>query len=265
MKTKRIVVLRFDRNPLVCRSRVALLRKLNPGVPVCGIFGGEAGYKGSAFRAGGKTVLGLDSFYWSRRSGQWNWNNGDLALAAWYREVGWRMDFEVAHLIEWDLLLLESLELLYASVPKDAIGLTAFTPISEIERDWRWLKQPDASREWDQLLSFARSRWGYDQVPHACWGVAPSLPRSFLEQYAATDPPDLCHDELRLPLFAQILGFPILDTGFRRQWLDRGEDSFFNNEAREIERGAILAELAKPNGRRVFHPVRFVFGRSQQG
>jgi hypothetical protein len=265
LKTKRIIVLRFDRHPQVCRSRVALLRRLNPGVPICGIFGGGKGYKQAAFRLGGRFFLGLDDFYRSRRGGTWNWRNGDLALAAWYRDVGWRMDFEVAHFIEWDILLLESLERLHAAVPKDAVGLTAFTSISAIERDWQWLKQPDARREWEQLLSYARTTWGYDEVPHACWGAAPSLPRSFLERYAAIDPPELCHDELRLPLFAQILGFPIADTGFRHRWHDREEDRFFNLLPRAIERNAIVDELGKPDGRRVFHPVRFVFNDFQAG
>jgi hypothetical protein len=242
----------------VCRSRVALLRKLNPGVPVCGIFGGERGYRQAGFRLGSRSFLRLDSFYRSRRSGPWNWKNGDLALAEWYRDVGCRMDFEVAHDVQWDLLLLDSLERLYARVPDGAVGLTALTPISAIEHDWVWLQRPDDRRQWELLLSYAREGWGYNGVPHACWGTAPCFPRSFLEQYAAINPPELCHDELRLPLFAQILGFPIADTGFRRQWHDPDEDRFFNLHGREIERSAIIAELAKLDGRRAFHPVRKV-------
>jgi hypothetical protein len=169
------------------------------------------------------------------------------------------MDFDVAHFIEWDLLLLDSLERLYASVPDGAVGLTAFTPISVIEHDWSWLQGSDERRQWEQLLAYARTAWSYDGVPHACSGVGPCFPRSFLARYAAIDPPHLCHDELRLPLFAQILGFSIADTGLRRQWHDRGEDRFFNTSAREIELGSVLAELAKADGRRAFHPARFVF------
>jgi hypothetical protein len=253
---KRIIVFRFDRNPLICRGRVALLRALNPGVPLCGLFGGEAGYRQAAFRLGGKSVLGLDSFYWSRQTGRWNWKNGDLALAAWYRDVGCRMHFDVAHLVEWDLVLLDSLERLYGRVPAGAVGLTALIPVSQIEHDWEWLQQPDDRQEWERLLAYARAIWGYDQVPHACVGVGPCFPRSFLARYAAIDPPEICHDELRLPLFAQALGFPIVDTGFRHRWRDRDEDRFFNAGALEIEPSTIMAELAEEDGRRAFHPVR---------
>jgi hypothetical protein len=31
---------------------------------------------------------------------RWNWKNGDLALAAWYRDVGYRIDFDIAQLVE---------------------------------------------------------------------------------------------------------------------------------------------------------------------
>jgi hypothetical protein len=244
---------------------VALLRKLNPGVPICGLFGGEKGYKQAAFRLGGRFFLGLDDFYWSRQSGHWNWKNGDLALAAWYRDVGCRMEWDVLHEIQWDLLFLDPLDRLYASVAEGAVGLTALTPVSAIEHDWSWLQRTDARRDWEQLLTYARTEWGYDETPHACWGPGVSLPRSFLARYAAIDPPELCHDELRLPLFAQILRFPIADTGFRHQWHDRKEDRFFNLLSHAIERRAIVAELAKPDGRRAFHPVHFAFSDIPSG
>lgn len=253
---KRIILFRFDRNPLVCRARVALLRELNPGVSVCGIFGGEQGYRHTAFRLGGKTFLHLDSLYCSPRPGRWSWINLDLALAAWYRDVGFRTDFDTAHVVEWDLFLLDSLERVYADVPQGAVGLTALTPISSIEHDWDWLQRPDNLRQWEELLGYARDVWGYDGVPHACIGPGPCLPRSFLAEYAAIDAPELCSDELRFPLFAQILGFPIADTGFRRSWRDADEDRFFNSIGRPIEPATISAELRKPNGRRAFHPVR---------
>jgi hypothetical protein len=154
---------------------------------------------------------------------------------------------------------LDSLERVYASVPEGALGLTAVAPLSVVDRDWEWLQRPDYRREWEELLSYARGAWAYEGVPHACWGTGQCFPRSFLAQYAQIDPPRLGHDELRVPLFAQILGFPIVDTGFRRHWWDRDEDRFFNLRGREIELSTISSELAKPEGRRAFHPVRAVF------
>jgi hypothetical protein len=259
LKPRRIILFRFDRNPLVCRSRVALLRRLNPGVPLFGVLGAERGFRHFGFRLGSKRFLRLDGFYWSRERGRWNWKHGDLVFAAWYRDVGYRIEFDIAHVIEWDLLLLEPLERLYESVPEGAVGLTALTPLSAIEHDWDWMQRTDDRRQWEELLAYARETWDYDQVPYACWGPGSCLPRSFLERYAAIDAPVLAHDELRLPLFGQMLGFPLVDTRFRLSWGDSREDRFFNLASVEIEQEVIMRELAKPDGRRAFHPVRHVW------
>jgi hypothetical protein len=254
--TKRIILFRFSRDPLVCRNHVALLRQLNPGVPVCGLFGGDSGYKRWAFRTGSKRLLALDALYSSPHAGAWNWKNSDLLVAAWYREAGHLFDFEVAHLVEWDLLVLEPLERAYADVPTGAVGLTALTKLSLVEERWRWTQQAADRIEWELLLELVRNRWGYDDVPHACLGPGPCLPRAFLEQYANLDPPALSVDELRYPLFAQILRFPLVATSFRRRWWDEEEDGYFNVGGREIDTRMIVDELANEHGRRVFHPVR---------
>lgn len=255
MSATRLIAFRFDRNPMVCRARVEMLRRFNPGVAVHGLYGGGAGYRGAAFRAGGKRLLRLDGLYVSRRSGRWNWKNGDLVLLDWFRDIGHRLVFDVVHFIEWDLLLLDPLDRLYASVPPDAVGLTAYTPVAEIGNAWRWVHEPVERQEWEQLLGYARARFGYDGTQHGCLGVGPCFPRSFLADYAAANPPDLGNDELRLPLFAELLGYAVADTGFRRRWHDPDEDQFFNATGRPVAPETVTAELAKPDGRRAFHPV----------
>jgi hypothetical protein len=248
----RAVLFRFHKAPTVCRSRVALLRKLNPGVPIYGLFGGPRRMPHLVLRR----VVGVDGVQSSSQSARWNWQHSDLAVAAWFREVGRRLSFDVLHFVEWDLLLLEPLESLYASVPEGAVGLTALTPISELERDWTWLKREANRREWEALLARAHGDWNYDGKPYGCLGGGSCFPRSFLEAYAAIDPPLLCNDELRLPLFAQILGFPLADTRLRSAWRGEREHAFFHFRAPEIEVETIRTELAKPDGARAFHPVR---------
>ncbi|MGW3093116.1 hypothetical protein ACWDCC_06665 [Streptomyces sp. NPDC001102] len=256
MGIERAVVFRFHRDPLVARARVRLLRRLNPGVPVYGLFGGAGGVRGAAFRLAGGPLLGLDALYTSRHSGAWNWKNGDLVLLDWYRDVGRRLSFDVLHLVEWDLLLADSLERIYAGVPPDAVGLTAWTPQSDVGDDWRWLGGREEAGEWRRLLTRARTDFGYDGTPYACLGIGPCFPRAFLDDYAAADPPDLGNDELRYPLFAQLLGYSVVDTGFRRGWHSPGEDRYFNATGQNISPGVVAAELASPEGRRAFHPVR---------
>ncbi len=200
--------------------------------------------------------MGLDALFVSREGARWNWQHSDLVLAAWYREVGSALDFDVVHLIEWDLLLLEPLESLYASVPHGAVGLTALTPTPELEREWTWLRDDEPRQEWERLLECVRVGWGYDGTPYGCLGPGPCFPRAFLEAYAGIDPPVLCNDELRIPLFAQIFGFPLTDTRLRSPWRGEREHPFFHFRGREVEVSVIQAELARPHGWRAFHPVR---------
>lgn len=258
MPPTRIVVFRFDRDPLVCRDKIQWLRLYNPGIKIFGLYGGPFGYRRAAFVSMGRRFLGLDHLYCSPHAGRWNWKNGDLALGNWFERVGRHEDFDVLHFIEWDLLMLDSLDHLYAHVPQDALGLTTVTPLSEVEAEWEWMTRKDARAEWDQLLSYARKEWAYDATPSVCLAGAASLPRSFLERYAHTYVPALCHDEIRLPLFAQAHGFPIVDTGFRSSW-DDSEDRLFNLQDVGVESSAIAAECDDPSGRRVFHPVRSIW------
>jgi hypothetical protein len=231
---------------------VALLRSLNPDVSIHGMFGGTS----TTLRLGAKALLGLDGLYVSRKDPRWNWQHGDLVLSEWYRHVGAAIPFDVVHVVEWDLLLLEPLDSLYAAVPVGAVGLTALTPVSELAQEWTWLRRDANRREWEQLLARASDEWGYAGVPYGCVAPGACFPRAFVEEYAQVAPPELCHDELRLPLFAQILGFPIADTRLRGPWRGEREHPYFHFRAQEIALDTIRAELAKPDGWRAFHPVR---------
>jgi len=254
MAIERVVVFQFHHSPLVCRANVDMLRRLNPGIAVHGILGTPAGPRQRVLRLTSERLVGVDSLYTSRHSGYFNWKNCDLVVLDWFREVGRYETFDVAHVVQWDLLLTERLDRLYAHVPPQSLGLTAHVPLSEVDADWRWISEPEEARQWSELLAHARDRYGYDGVPHACIGGGVCFPRAFLEDYAAADPPDLCIEELRMPLFAQLLGHPVTDTGFWRR-NDPGLDRFFNLGGPPIEPATITAELAQPDGHRVFHPV----------
>jgi hypothetical protein len=252
---RRLVVFRFDRNPLVCRDRIALLRRMNPGVPVFGLYGGPAGGRRHAFELGHRYFLHLDGFYAIEHAPIWSWKNGDLALMEWFRDVGSRLDFDVVHLVEWDLLLLEPLGRVYSSVPPGAVGLTARTPLTDVSTDWRWVRGTENVRQLAQLRSWAADTWGYSGQLDACLGVGPCFPRAFLVDYLAADPPELCHDELRWPLLGRVLGYEVADTQLRRAWHDEAEDGIFGSTGAAVSTSTILSELAKVDGRRAFHPV----------
>lgn len=252
---KQIVLFRFHRSADVCLNRIHLLNKYNPGIEIYGLYGGE---KNASFYKN-KLKDHLEHFYSVNKPEGWNWKNSDLAVRMWFKEYGKTVEFDTLHLIEWDMLLLDSLGSIYKQVPQGGIALTGLRPLREVDDKWDWLLEEPSKGEWKRLLELARSKFGYNDIPYASMGPGPSFPRSFLEKYSEIEVPELAHDELRLPLFAQILGFKMFDTGFYKKWFNNEEKKFFNCKGREIKPEIIREELKKPNGRRVFHPYRKVF------
>jgi hypothetical protein len=142
------------------------------------------------------------------------------------------------------------------------VGLTGVTPLETIADRWPWTVNEPHRSELALLKDFVSKRYGYEEAYRACLGPGYCLPRTFLDAYAAADVPELCHDEVRLPLFASILGFEIADTGLYPRWFDTFEEQFFNANDDDIDERLIRSELARPRGRRAFHPFRREFALS---
>lgn len=252
---KRAVLLRFHRRLPVCRNRIGLLRLFNPSLSIFGLYGGPAA-KETSFRRG----LGdIDHFYSvAGQSSEWKWRHGDLAVRQWYREAGRSLAFDVLHVVEWDLLFLDSLANIFRDVPADSLGLAGLVPLRSLGDGWSWTSREPFKSEWEKLLRYGREELGFAGEPMACIAGGAVLPRGFLEKYAAREVPEWGNDELRMPLFGAALGHEPVDTGFYR-WNDPSLLPYFNIEIEEIREDAIRMELARDGGRRVFHPCRRIF------
>jgi hypothetical protein len=254
---KRIALLQFHRDWDVCANRVQILRAFNPDVEIYGLFGGEEECLEEAKIALGADVR--DVYFLRGRNSRWKWQNTDLAVREWFRDFGRGLDFDVVHVVQWDLLLLDSLSNIYGHVPPDALGLTGMTPVEKIAGGWHWTLNEPHKSELGQLREVVRERFEDGEPFIACLGPGYCLPREFLRRYADLDVPELGHDELRLPLYGRLLGFRLVDTGFYPAWFDPEGEKFFNANGDEIEKARIRSELSLAGGRRVFHPYRQVF------
>src|SRR5258708_26516756 len=120
---KRIIVFRFHKLPTICRERINLLKCLNPSVEIFGLFGGESEDTASMQTALGPLLENIFSI--AEYPPAWKWRFGDLALNQWFTNVGVDVSFDVAHMIEWDLLLCKPLDSLYSHIARGSVGLTA--------------------------------------------------------------------------------------------------------------------------------------------
>src|SRR5581483_1799087 len=202
-----IVLFRFHDHREICADRVRLLRESNPGIGIYGLYGGPA-RKQSA-----RTPAGLEHVFATRQDRKWNWLHSDLAVRQWFIEVGHTLSFERVILAEWDLLYCAPLADLYAHVPAGSVGLSGLVPLASVAERWSWLQREPWRSQWATLHGWARKR-GLSEPPYASLGPGPCFPRTFLERFARCEVPVLCHDELRLPLVAQLVGVPLADTGF---------------------------------------------------
>jgi hypothetical protein len=249
----RLALLLFHKNWDICRSRIDLLRALNPSVPIHGLYGGSA-----ADAAPMREHLGasFESLYEFRlHDGPWRRKHTDLVVRQWYLDHGFRIQFRVLHVLQWDLLLFRPLDELYRHIPPDALALTGLTYFRMVADRWLWAIVEPLRSGTIQLLEHGASLYGYTD-PMVCQGPGYALPRSFLDRYASTDVPDFGHDELRLPMYGQVFGMPLADTGFYPKWLDSEEERLFNANNVQIPVEEVRQELTKPGGRRAFHACR---------
>ncbi len=255
---QRLILFRFHDHLDVCRSRLELLRHFNPGVPIHGLYGGPLGSGVSAHQA----LAPLLDTTWEIpvEDPAWKWQHGDLALVDWYWAVGQALDFEVLHLLEWDLLVLAPLDRIYGASGHRGVALTGLTPLHQVERRWYWTTQEPHRSRWHALKAWAQQRFGYAGPHWACQGPANVFSRAFLEGFAGLEVPELGHEELRLPLVGALLGLEVEGLPHIHRAIHAPEDRpFFNCDRQGIHPSAIDACLSQPEGRRVFHPCAYPF------
>jgi len=253
---QRIIIFRFHKFPLICANRLKLLKKLNSEIRIFGIYGGEDKDLPKFRRYLDKYLENI--FVIKNKSSLWKWKNFDLALRDWFKQIGKNIDFDMAHIIEWDLILCKSLEEIYSEIDKNELGLTALIDLKLVENKWSWTSKEPSKSEWLKLLNFVEKKYGYSNKPNGSLGPGPCLPKKFIEEYSNVEVPELCNDELRIPLFAQVFNFKCKDTKFYKKWFDDEEKKYFNCVGRNIDIQTIRKER-KNNGRQVFHPFRKIF------
>lgn len=251
---KRIIVYRYYHKFTQNRDLLKFIKYLNPSVQIFGLYGGPVeNYKEASENL--KEYF-VHNYFIREADHLWKWKNGDMTYQMWYNDYGYKVDFDMMHAIEWDLLYFEPLDVLFAHVPPDALALTGLIRLWKIKRSWYWTNDEKKKKEWAQLMSFFREKYHYRSHPYAMIGPGTSLPRIFLEKIKNIQIPELELDELRIPLFAQEFGLKMINTHFYKKWFSRNEYKTFNCDNLLITMDTVRSELSKRNGRRVFHPFR---------
>lgn len=247
----------YYRSPALCLRRVRELRRLNPGIPIFGLYGGPVedypSYK-ELFDA-----LDDDWCFTEPQDTAWKWRHGDQMLGRWFEARGQLLSWERLVIAQWDLLTCAPLSRYFATLPPDTLYLPGLRPLAPLRMRWWWTR-PDTpeGRNFQAFVNHMATRHDYTGPFEACQFLAAALPRTFLAAYARAAPAEPGFLEYKLPAYARALGFTPVDLPeLRTAW--PGESStgriVLTAAKREIDDCDIAAELLRPNGARIFHPV----------
>jgi hypothetical protein len=204
---QRAILFRYHTRPAICANRIALLRKLNPHTPIYGMYGGP--------QVQPPTLPFDHNYKMPFEDARFKWQNGDLCIRQWFKDCGNRFRFDMLHIIEWDLIFMQPLAEIFAHVT-GGIGMAEFKNIAELRAGgWGWITRPEGKKQLEELREFVRKKYGhvlpYEQQLASVFPCT-RLSRAFLGRYAKDEIPALVHDEVRVPMFAQIYGMPLFET-----------------------------------------------------
>lgn len=251
---KLAVLFWFYREPDICENRLQLLKKHNSDLKIFGLYGGEISktdeYKNKIGRY-------LDDFYVFTASPDedWKWINGDLMILDWYDKRGRNLDWDSIAVVQWDMLVFDSLSRQFADMKKDEIFLSGVRAIDEeLENKWSWIKFGGEDRgNYLNFLDYVKEKYNYNSKPLASLFIFQIFPRTFLDKYLTIENKGVGMLEYKTPIYSQIFNIPFYEKDIGVKWYSN-EPKPLNAIPREISGIYIKEQLAKKDGWRMFHP-----------
>ncbi len=228
------VLFRFHRAFDVCAQHLRLLRALNPGLAIYGLYGGTGAVADDVLALlDGCTTLPYDDPYY-------NYKNGDLCVRWWFREVGQTIAWSHLCVIEWDMLFLYPLPVIYHGFESEAVYLALSGDYQKmVGEGWPWI-QGSLAGEIAALLRFLEKQGGTVDPTKLSYGIfgGCAFPRRFLTRLIEKPVPSFTNDEVRLSFYAALFEIPLFDIGFltdKRNKTDMFEEGFTLADLEDVQ------------------------------
>ena len=230
------------------------MKKHNPDLKVFGLYGGETS-KAEEYK--NKLCKHLDDFYVfsANTDKDWKWINGDLIILDWYDERGRNLDWDSVIVIQWDMLVFDSLEKIFLGIKKDEMFVSGIRSVDkELEDKWDWVKLGSEERQnYLNFLKYIEKTYQYKDEPLASLFIIQVFPRIFFDKYLTVKNKEVGMLEYKIPTYAKIFGIPFYKKDIGVKWYG-GEPKPLNAIPQEISEEYIKEQLTKQDGWRIFHP-----------
>jgi hypothetical protein len=257
---KVVVLFWFYKELEVCKNHLELFKKHNPNVQIFGLFGGKE-EEASTYKSGLKNYL--DDFYVSSlvdKNEDFKWIHGDLMLLDWFENKGKDLNWDSVVILQWDVLVFDSLEKQFSNLKKDEIFLSGLRELdAEIELLWSWTKPEGENRvNYLAFREYIEKEYNYNPVTFLCsLFILEVFPRVFFEKWGMVKNKKIGMLEYKIPAYADIFKVPFYKKELGVWWFNKDAhegNAPMNARGVEINKDFILSELNKKDGFRIFHP-----------
>lgn len=251
---KKAILFWFYKEPKICLNRLERLKKYDPNLKIFWLFGGDKSeekiYKNTLWKY-------LDSFYTLKSNdSHWKWIYWDLALQEWYENIWINLERDSIFVVQWDILIFDSLNNIFKDYRKDQIFLSwTRTLDNQIESKWSRTSSKKEKPKYVKFKEYLNKKYEYNEDLLCCLPMFEILPRKFFKEYWKLKYLDLWFIEYRKPTYAKILWFDFYKKNLGVRWFQENQESLpMNANAEERNKIFIKNELNKKDWRRMFHP-----------
>lgn len=175
-----------------------------------------------------------------------------MLLLEWYRERGKFLPFDLLAVVQWDLLLLDSVDALFEGMKSSDVFFSSAKPVGPIESSWFWTSDPREKPSYDEFRRHLIRDCQYEGPPWCCEFVVACLPRSFFERWLEISRPNVGFMEYSLPTYARMFGHDF----HRCAYLDTSEGwrALLSAKKEPVHLLSVIVHNLTTAKKRAFHP-----------
>ncbi|KXI28505.1 hypothetical protein [Paraglaciecola hydrolytica] len=212
-KNNIVILFWFYKEIPLCQERLEHFKKLNPDMPIYGLYGGEKSKLGELDEIA--TYMEHLYVFEKEASAKWKWLNGDQMLVDWYRQIGGTFSWDRVFILQWDLIMYQPLDYFIGDVKANQFIIPGVRNIKNVQAWWPNFEE----NRINEFRSYLKDNFNYEGIISCSLFICALLPREFFEYYKNREYPEAYFLEYKIPTVLNALGFESYDAPcFKPYW-----------------------------------------------